>query len=161
MKLFLNIYDFFRTAVIKVLLTITEAERNVHRKKWGCLDVVILGPVQIIQRSSFREQDANACAGAESEHRVHVTDRSTIAQQRGIKETRANERQRRKHFAPQAPECVGLSASIQFLLPRQRGSIAEFLHNVSQSSSREGCDIIVQVTLSRSWHVLYDAKLVS
>lgn len=90
MKLFLNIYDFFRTAVIKVLLTITEAERNVHRKKWGCLDVVILGPVQIIQRSSLREQDANACAGAESEHRVHVTDRSTRAQQRGIKDAQTN-----------------------------------------------------------------------
>lgn len=30
MKLFLNIYDLSKTAVIKLLLTITEAERNVH-----------------------------------------------------------------------------------------------------------------------------------
>lgn len=30
MKLFLNIYDFSKSAVIKVLLTITEALRNVH-----------------------------------------------------------------------------------------------------------------------------------
>lgn len=33
--LFLNIYDFFETAVIKVLLTVTEAQRNVHMLgKW-------------------------------------------------------------------------------------------------------------------------------
>lgn len=71
-KLFLNIYDFSKTAVIKVLLTITEPERNAHsRWKWGCCHTGTCW-----NNSKVRVQKTNTCAGTDSEHRVHVTDRS-------------------------------------------------------------------------------------